>query len=68
MTTAHILLAVLAALGAYVIWQWVRIERARSAGASAKPGVLHLAIGFVTNFFDTLGIGSFAPPLGAFGR
>ena len=66
MTTAHILLAVLAALGAYVIWQWVRIERARSASASAKPGVLHLAIGFVTNFFDTLGIGSFAPTTAAF--
>jgi uncharacterized membrane protein YfcA len=65
-TTAHILLAVLAALGGYVIWQWVRIERARSAGAVAMPGVLHLAIGFVTNFFDTLGIGSFAPTTAAF--
>jgi uncharacterized membrane protein YfcA len=65
-TTAHLLLAVLAALGAYVTWQWVRIERARSAGAPVKPGVLHLAIGFVTNFFDTLGIGSFAPTTAAF--
>jgi uncharacterized membrane protein YfcA len=27
----------------------------------AQPGPLALAIGFVTNFFDTLGIGSFAP-------
>lgn len=26
----------------------------------ARPGPLHLAIGFVTNFFDTLGIGSYA--------
>ena len=24
------------------------------------PGALHAAVGFVTNFFDTLGIGSFA--------
>ena len=66
MTTAHILLAVLAALGAYVLWRWVRIERPRSTTALAKPGVLHLAIGFVTNFFDTLGIGSFAPTTAAF--
>ena len=27
---------------------------------------MHLAIGFVTNFFDTLGIGSFAPTTAAF--
>ena len=27
---------------------------------AAAPGLLHTAIGFVTNFFDTLGIGSFA--------
>jgi uncharacterized membrane protein YfcA len=65
-TTAHILLAVLAAMGAYVAWRWVVIERARSSGAPAKPGVVHLAIGFVTNFFDTLGIGSFAPTTAAF--
>ena len=25
-----------------------------------SPSVLHLATGFITNFFDTLGIGSFA--------
>lgn len=66
MTTAHILLAVLAALAAYVVWRWIRIERARSTSAPAKPGVVHLAIGFVTNFFDTLGIGSFAPTTAAF--
>jgi uncharacterized membrane protein YfcA len=65
-TTAHLLLAVLAVMAAFVGWRWVRIERARSASAPAKPGVLHLAIGFVTNFFDTLGIGSFAPTTAAF--
>ena len=27
---------------------------------AAPPGLIHIAIGFVTNFFDTLGIGSFA--------
>lgn len=29
-------------------------------GALRTPSLLHVAIGFVTNFFDTLGIGSFA--------
>jgi uncharacterized membrane protein YfcA len=31
-----------------------------------KPTLLQLAIGFVTNFFDTLGIGSFAPTTAIF--
>jgi uncharacterized membrane protein YfcA len=30
------------------------------AREAARPGARHLLIGFVTNFFDTLGIGSFA--------
>ncbi|HKR34216.1 MAG TPA: sulfite exporter TauE/SafE family protein [Steroidobacteraceae bacterium] len=67
MTTAHVLLAVLAALAAFFAWHWFRIERAGARAApSANPGVLRLAIGFVTNFFDTLGIGSFAPTTAAF--
>jgi uncharacterized membrane protein YfcA len=37
-----------------------------SAFATARPSALHLALGFVTNFFDTLGIGSFAPTTAAF--
>jgi uncharacterized membrane protein YfcA len=64
--TARILLAVIAALAAVFTWRWFRVERVRFAGAPDKPGVLHLAIGFVTNFFDTLGIGSFAPTTAAF--
>jgi uncharacterized membrane protein YfcA len=63
-TTAHILLAVLAALGAFFAWRWFRTERANARAAS--PGVLRVVIGFVTNFFDTLGIGSFAPTTAAF--
>ncbi len=39
---------------------------ARRATASARPGPLLLAIGFVTDFFDTLGIGSFAPTTALF--
>ncbi len=66
MTTARVLLAVLAALAAFVAWRWYSTERGGSRVASANPGVLRLAIGFVTNFFDTLGIGSFAPTTAAF--
>jgi uncharacterized membrane protein YfcA len=34
---------------------------ARRSKQRAQPGPMALAIGFLTNFFDTLGIGSFAP-------
>jgi uncharacterized membrane protein YfcA len=44
-----------------------RARLARSSGEdSARPSALELAIGLVTNFFDTLGIGSFAPTTAAF--
>jgi len=33
---------------------------------TTRPSALLLALGFVTNFFDTLGIGSFAPTTAAF--
>ncbi|HWQ31674.1 MAG TPA: sulfite exporter TauE/SafE family protein [Blastocatellia bacterium] len=61
MDTGHTLkLALLSALGSlsaiYVVVWW-RIARRQQAGA---PSLVQLAIGFVTNFFDTLGIGSFA--------
>jgi len=57
--------------GAYIIYWVVAIRRERAneaarrsgepaTGEAKPPGPLHLAIGFVTNFFDTLGIGSFA--------
>jgi len=65
-TTARILLAVLAALAGYAAWRWFTTERQSPRTTPANPGVLRLAIGFVTNFFDTLGIGSFAPTTAAF--
>jgi uncharacterized membrane protein YfcA len=43
---------------------WVR--SARRGPDDPRPGPLALAIGFVTNFFDTLGIGSFAPTTSIF--
>jgi uncharacterized membrane protein YfcA len=63
-TPKNVLLAAMLVLTAVYVAVWVsavRARRARGAEAeSASPGFLHLAIGFVTNFFDTLGIGSFA--------
>lgn len=49
---------------------WIRQARSRSAATQDEkgglPSLLHAAIGFVTNFFDTLGIGSFAPTTAIF--
>jgi uncharacterized membrane protein YfcA len=42
-------------------------RRAKAEGtASATPSAFELLVGFVTNFFDTLGIGSFAPTTAVF--
>jgi len=44
-----------------------RARRARKDGEPPiAPGPLPLALGFVTDFFDTLGIGSFAPTTAVF--
>ena len=49
-------------LAAAFVFAWRRIERAHGAPAtgSARPTPGGMALGFVANFFDTLGIGSFA--------
>jgi len=44
------------------VWIWFKGKR-RAPGV---PSFFELAIGFVTNFFDTLGIGSFAPTTSIF--
>jgi uncharacterized membrane protein YfcA len=59
-TVTGILLASLAALALWYIARWFVLERARG-GTERAPDALDLATGFVANFFDTLGIGSFAP-------
>ncbi len=56
-------LLLLSALGALTLWyisRWYLLERSGRT-ESAVPGVADILIGLVTNFFDTLGIGSFAP-------
>jgi uncharacterized membrane protein YfcA len=54
-----LLFIALGAVTATFVVAW--ILSARRTGERARPGPMALAIGFVTNFFDTLGIGSFAP-------
>lgn len=44
----------------FYLWTWFSAIRRRQNPEPTAPQPLGLAIGFVTNFFDTLGIGSFA--------
>jgi uncharacterized membrane protein YfcA len=66
MTIVQVLLGVLVVCGVLLAAAW-RASIGRDARASVGwPGPLEVAIGFVTNFFDTLGIGSFATTTAAF--
>jgi len=71
------LTGLLAALGAFTIYYlgawWQGAIRAMAtpsappeARTAGRPSGAQLILGFVTNFFDTLGIGSFAPTTAAF--
>ena len=60
-----LLLSALVALTCWYVWRWYAIERGRAA-AHRHPTLADAAIGFITNFFDTLGIGSFAPTTAIF--
>jgi uncharacterized membrane protein YfcA len=42
-------------------WWWLERARGTDLMRPRKPRVSDLIVGFVTNFFDTLGIGCFAP-------
>ncbi len=56
--------AALAVVTALYLLAWIRAVRRRPApdrSVRGWPSPLETVIGFVTNFFDTLGIGSFAP-------
>jgi len=51
------------ALGVLVLYygiRWIRLARGEAAAGLPRPTAGDAGIGFVTNFFDTLGIGSFA--------
>lgn len=72
MSPRNILLAALVALTLTYLAGWfITARRKRNAGGHgshepASPRPIHLAIGAVTNFFDTLGIGSFATTTAAY--
>jgi len=56
------LLLLLAVVGVAYILRWWWLERARAQGGQKRlPHASDLVVGFISNFFDTLGIGSFAP-------
>ena len=56
----RLLLGTLAASGLLLVLRWGRAVRSGAARGHGPPTPLGILIGFVTNFFDTLGIGSFA--------
>jgi uncharacterized membrane protein YfcA len=63
LTAKAVLLAGLLVAVIYIgLWHRIERERRRSgvAVAAGKPSVDSVLLGFVANFFDTLGIGSFA--------
>ncbi len=60
----NLLFLVLAIFGVVYVTRWVQSVRAGGRGEEENarlPSPILSTIGFVTNFFDTLGIGSFAP-------
>lgn len=69
-TAKTLLLAALAVVTIYYLYMFARAvmkKRQESGGATeTKPNATGIATGFVTNFFDTLGIGSFAPTTSIF--
>ena len=60
-----LLLAAIVALAALFVWRWWRSVD-RGSGERLWPTPIQLGIGFVVNFFDTLGIGSLATTTAAF--
>jgi uncharacterized membrane protein YfcA len=74
MTPLTVLLSALAGFTIYYLQAWWRgVAAARTAPeappeakAGGMPTPLQFGVGFVTNFFDTLGIGSFAPTTAVF--
>lgn len=61
-----IALGVVAVFHLFTLGSALAKSRRETGTGAGFPGVTAVAIGFVTNFFDTLGIGSFAPTTAAF--
>src|SRR5687767_5206747 len=61
------LLGALAASGLLLVIRWrMATKQTKPVGDGSVPTILELVIGLVTNFFDTLGIGSLATTTAAF--
>ncbi|MGH8185513.1 MAG: TSUP family transporter, partial [Steroidobacteraceae bacterium] len=60
MTGKGLLLAALTLVTIAYLGFWTAHALRRRREGGVIPGPIHFGIGFVTNFFDTLGIGSFA--------
>jgi uncharacterized membrane protein YfcA len=63
MTPKTLLLAALALTVVVFLVSWIRNLREAAPG---RPSPLETFVGFLTNFFDTLGIGSYAPTTSLF--
>ncbi|HJS73796.1 MAG TPA: sulfite exporter TauE/SafE family protein [Vicinamibacteria bacterium] len=62
-----LLLALAILTSTYIVYWFLNARKSRGAsGSDSRPSWLLGAVGFVTNFFDTLGIGSFAPTTSIF--
>jgi uncharacterized membrane protein YfcA len=64
LTPKAILIALLGAASIAFVVFWIR--QARGAAGRRRPNLRQLGIGIVTDFFDMLGIGSFAPTTSLF--
>jgi uncharacterized membrane protein YfcA len=60
LTTKTWLFFALGGFTLFFIGSWIAAISRRNGSERVKPSLVEAAIGFVTNFFDTLGIGSFA--------
>jgi uncharacterized membrane protein YfcA len=60
LTPKTLLFVALGTVAVFYLWTWFSAVRRHVSSEPTVPTPLHAGIGFVTNFFDTLGIGSFA--------
>ena len=60
LTPKTLLFVALGTVAVFYLWTWFSAVRRHVSSEPTMPTPLHAGIGFVTNFFDTLGIGSFA--------
>jgi uncharacterized membrane protein YfcA len=62
----YLLIVSLVVLAVWYLWRWYSIERTRPSAEPRKPRALDAVFSCIINFFDTLGIGSFAPTTAIF--